>query len=261
MSPTPYPEVNSLVHEVLHSARQALRDRFVGMYLDGSLANGGFDAASDIDFVVVTTEDITGELFLALQALHDRINRLDSPWAIQLEGSYLSRQAIRRYDPLHVLHPNLERGLGERIKMVDHGPWWAVHRWVLRERGITVVGPPPQSLIDPVEAEELRQASIDTLRTWGNHLIQHPEDINTRGYQSYVVLTLCRIQFTLDTGRVASKREAVEWGLSAWGDSRKMLIEQAWADRSGPGGVPSSEIVRQTVEMIREMLESSPGLL
>jgi hypothetical protein len=30
---------------------------------------------------------IQGDLFSALQVMHDRIAALDSPWAIQLEGS------------------------------------------------------------------------------------------------------------------------------------------------------------------------------
>lgn len=146
--PTPYPEVNRLLEEVLTGIQPILGKHLIGMYLDGSLAYGSFDQDSDIDFVVVTDQDITGDLFLALQAMHDRINALDSVWAIQLEGSYISRHAVRRYDPEHSLHPNLERGLGERLKMAVHDETWAVHRYLLRQSSIILLGPPPQSLID-----------------------------------------------------------------------------------------------------------------
>src|SRR6266542_2800417 len=118
----------------MDSVRTILGSHFIGMYLDGSLASGAFDQDSDIDFVVVTDEEVRGDLFLALQAMHERIAALDSPWAIQLEGSYISTGALRRYDPANDMHPNIERGLGERLKRIDHGAGWNVHRSILRER-------------------------------------------------------------------------------------------------------------------------------
>jgi len=109
------------------------------MYLEGSLASGDFDEDSDIDFVVVTSEDISGDLFLALQAMHERIATMDSAFAVQLEGSFISQQGLRCFDPAHALHPNIERGEGERLKMVFHDDWWIIHRYIMRERGITLV--------------------------------------------------------------------------------------------------------------------------
>src|SRR5438132_8364932 len=118
--PTPYPEVNALLQALMDGVQTVLGNHFVGMYLDGSLASGDFDQESDIDFVVVTDIEITGDLFSALKAMHESIAAIDSPWAIQLEGSYLSQQALRRYDPANALHPNIERGRGERLKMIHH---------------------------------------------------------------------------------------------------------------------------------------------
>ncbi len=247
---TPYPYVNELVQVVLEGARGVLGKGFVGMYLDGSLANGGFDQGSDIDFVVVTEEDVAGELFLALREMHERISALESPWAIQLEGSYISRQGIRRYDPAHVLFPNLERGQGERLKMAEHDPIWAVHRWVLRERGITVTGPDPRLQIDPVSAEELRAGSRHTLNTWATRLVEHPEQMSSKGYQSYVVLTLCRILYTLELGQVASKQIAAGRAQERLGQRFEGLIERALRERLQSDGKPDAETLQKTVEMI-----------
>jgi hypothetical protein len=80
----------------------------------------------------------------------------ESPWAIQLEGSYISQHALRSYDPAHALHPNIERGKGERLKMALHDRAWAVHRCVLRERGIMLIGPAPQTLNEPLLHELTR---------------------------------------------------------------------------------------------------------
>ena len=107
------------------------------MYLDGSLASGDFDQDSDIDFVVVTQDEIDEGTFLALQAMHDRLALTDSIWAIQLEGSYISQRGLPAVDPSLPLYPNIERGQGERLKLVRHAELWDIHRSVLRERGIT----------------------------------------------------------------------------------------------------------------------------
>ena len=77
------------------------------MYLEGSLVSDDFDQDSDIDFVVVADEDISSDLFAALQEMHERIAAIDFWYAVQLEGSYISRQALRRHDPAHALHPNI----------------------------------------------------------------------------------------------------------------------------------------------------------
>ena len=258
--PTPYPEVNRLLGEVLAGIQPILGEHLIGMYLDGSLACDTFDQASDIDFVVVTDQDIAGGLFLALQALHDQINSLDSIWAIQLEGSYISRHAIRRYDPEHSLHPNIERGLGEHLKLVVHDETWAVHRHILRQRGITLLGPSPQSLIDPVSPSELRQAMLKLLNGWATHILNHPQVIDFRGYQSYVVLTLCRALYTLQSGEVATKPAAVRWARATLGERWIALIERAWENRHNPDPQAQPEDIQGTLNLIQYAIERSRKL-
>jgi len=252
--PTPY-DVNALFQVLLESVQTVLARHFVGMYLDGSLTSGDFDQDSDVDFVVVTDADISGDLFMALQAMHDRIAAIDSPWAIQLEGSYISRHALRRYNPSHALHPNIERGKGERLKMALHDRAWAVHRYVLRERAITLRGPAPQTLIDPISPEELRQGMLESLHGWATQLLNDPAQISNRGYQSYTVLTLCRILYTLEQGAVVSKPVAARWVQERTGERWTPLIERAWIGRHNPQWKAQSEDVGGTLDLIRYALE------
>jgi hypothetical protein len=200
--PTPYPEVNAVLFELLSGVQTILGNHFVGMYLEGSLASGDFDQDSDIDFVVVTDDEISGDLFSALQAMHDRIAAIDSWCATQLEGSYISRHALRRHDPADALHPNIERGKGERLKMVHHDDGWVIHRHILRERGITLAGLAPQILIDPVSPNDLKRAMLGLLQGWATQILGAPVQMKRRGYQSYTVLSLCRILYTLEHGTV-----------------------------------------------------------
>jgi len=256
-NPTPYPEVNTILQDLLEGAMSILESQFVGMYLDGSLPSGDFDEDSDIDFVVVTRDDISGDLFSALQAMHDRIAAIDSPYAVQLEGSYISQQGLRSYHPEHALHPNIERGSGERLKMVQHADWWIVHRYILRERGITILGPAPQTLIDPVSPNDLRRAMLSILDGWATQILDNPNLINSRGYQSYVVLSLCRILYTLQSGDVVSKPFAARWAKEILNGPWVSLIDRAWIGRHHPQLVAESDDINGTLDFIRYALEFS----
>jgi predicted nucleotidyltransferase len=68
---TVYLEINSLLQELLSGARALLGPRFIGMYLDGSLAIDDFDpVSSDVDFVVVTDGELPPQMFEALETMH-----------------------------------------------------------------------------------------------------------------------------------------------------------------------------------------------
>ncbi len=111
--PTPYPDVNALLHELLSSVQTILGNHFVGMYLYGSLAIGDFAPhKSDIDFVVVTANELPDEMLPALEAMHARTAASGSMWATELEGSYIPQHALRRCDPTHALHPHIDTGGG-----------------------------------------------------------------------------------------------------------------------------------------------------
>jgi predicted nucleotidyltransferase len=253
--PTPFPEVNAILQELLESIQDILEEHFIGMYLEGSLANGDFDEDSDIDFVVVTDVEVTETLFSALRRMHERIATIDSLWAVQLEGSYISRQALQRYDPANDVHPNLERGWGEHLKMTRHEEVWNVHRYILRERGITILGPAPRTLIDPLTSNDLKQAMFPALTGWGTRLINHPEAIRHRGYQSYVVLTLCRILYTLQFGEVTSKLKSASWAKETTGRRWESLIDRAWEGRHHSQMQADKEDIHQTLDFIRYAFE------
>jgi len=254
LQPTAYPDVNALLHILVANVQTILGKHLVGVYLDGSLTGDAFDQDSDIDFVVVSDQDVSADQFAALQAMHDRIATLDTPWAIQLEGSYIGQRTLRRYDPAHALHPNIERGAGERLKMAQHDAAWIIHCYIVRERGITLLGPPPQTLIDPVSPADLRRAMLSVLSGWATHILDTPAQLKMRGYQSYVVLSLCRILYTLQHGAVVSKPSAAGWlrqSTSRWAP----LIERAWQGRHNPDLPASAEDVDATLAMIRYALE------
>ena len=252
LHPTPYPELNALLHELRASVQTILGDRWIGMYLSGSLASGDFDPErSDIDFVIVTDDDLSAGLIQALEDLHTRIAASDSKWAKRLEGPYIAQQALRRYDPAHAQHPSVRVGGGFGI---DHqGIDGIIQRFILRERGVVVAGPAPSTLIDPVLPDDLRRASSGILREWWEPQLQDPFRLYVREYQAYAVLTMCRILSTLQYGTIISKPRAARWGKEALGKRWAVLIERALAWQPEDG----VDDLNETLEFIRHTLERS----
>lgn len=258
--PTPYADANAILAELLANVQGILGNHLIGMYLDGSVANGGFDRGSDIDFVVVSDEAISPAQFAALYAMHERIAQFDSPWAIQLEGSYLSRAAVRRHEPASTMHPNLERGEGERLKLANHDESWVTHRYILRQRGITLVGPPPQTLIDPITADDLRAGMVPVLAGWATSFLDNPTPLASPGYQSFVVLSLCRVLYTLQQGDVVSKQVAAQWAIERLDARWQPLIELALRTRLSGEWDDGVNPLLETLAFIRFALEQQQSL-
>jgi hypothetical protein len=265
-SPTPFPEVNRLLGLLLREVQAILGEDLVGMYLYGSLAYGGFDRDSDVDFVAVTAEQLAEPAFAALQEMHARIARLDTWCATQLEGSYAPRAALRTYDPVRVLHLHIDRGENEhlqRMQIDDPGlsrAWWGgwvFLRAVLWEHGITLAGPNPRTLVEPLRPGELRQAAQATLEGWMEPLLEEIGELAMPGYQSYCVLTVCRLLYTLEQDAIASKQAAARWAQERLEEGWGALIARAWAGRHNPGQGVSPEDIQETRDFIRYALEQS----
>ena len=225
-SPTPYNEVNTLLHVLLAKVQTILHEKLVGFYLYGSLSLGDFDpASSDVDFLIVTTEDIAGKVLEKLRDMHTSIASSGLPYARRLEGSYIPRAALRRYDPNNAFHPTI--GVDWEFHVDQHKSNWVLERSIVREHGVVVWGPPPKMLIDPIPPNELRAAVCDQLRGFWHDQLTGPEWLRPRDYQSFAVLTMCRALYTLSEGAVVSKPRAATWASRTLDSSWRPIIERA----------------------------------
>lgn len=257
INPTLYPDVNQILNLLLIRAQRILSDQFIGMYLFGSLANGDFDKHSDIDVLVVTDGDISSDRFSKLQNMHAEIAKIDSPWAIQQEVSYIPQNALRRFDPPNIRHPFLDRGEMEMLKIKPHESDWIIQRYLLRERGIVLTGPDLTTLIDPVTPCELRQAVVDILPLWVDPIFANPTKIQSRGYQSFCVLSLCRMLYTLQNKAILSKPAAAKWAVETLDSRWSPLIQRAVAGRQNSNGEALTEDINETLELMKYALEVS----
>lgn len=246
-------EVTAVVRQVVEGAQQALGGGFVGAYVTGSLTTGEFDTESDIDVVIVTEGDVNDAQLEALASMHAAVARGQSPWATEIEVSYIAKDALRRHDPKHALHPRLQRGTGQRLARFPHDSDWVVERHLLRERGITLTGPDPKTLIDAVAPNDLRDAMLPLVKGWISSFLDEDEPFTDRGHQSYVVLTLCRILYTLDHGDIVSKRVAAQWAEENFHERWRPVIQSAWRGRQeAREPVEDSD---ETIAFIRQITE------
>jgi len=230
--PTPYPELNAVLQELVENVQAVLRDNFVATCLQGSFAVGDFDRHSDVDFIVAIEEEPSGAQLHSLQAMHRRLYNLESGWAQHLEGSYFPKNVLRCYAQSGGQLWYLDNG-SQSLARSDHCNTVVV-RWVVRENGIALAGPSPATLVDPIPVETLRQEIMATINDWGQQILAEPEHFNNRFYQSFVILSYCRMLHDLHTGGVGSKLAGAEWAKSTMDPSWAGLIDRAWDGRPNP---------------------------
>jgi len=107
-------------------------------------------------------------------------------------------------------------------------------RWVVREKGVTLAGPSPNSLVDPISNDLLRADIFETIINWGQEILDNRQTFNNRFYQSFIVLSYCRMLHDLHTGYAGSKRAGAEWAKSALDPSWSELIDGSWDGRPNP---------------------------
>ncbi len=249
--PTPFPEINAVLHLLLAGVRQILGDQFVGLYLYGSLSSGDFNPrSSDIDFLVVTTGELPMDTVGKLEALHQELGHSANKWAAKLEGSYLPLAYLRRYDPTAPPCPQINEG---RFFTAVHGSDWIIQRHILREQGVALAGPPLQPLIDPVQPAEIRQGVRGILQEWWAPMLEDPTFLERRDYQAFAVLTMCRALYTLAHGEIASKPASARWARQQLAAEWAPVIDQAlrWPQEPQPDMQP------QTLALLRHTLAVS----
>jgi predicted nucleotidyltransferase len=212
-----------------------LGTELVGIYLTGSFALGGGDAASDCDFLTVTDGALSADDEQALRQLHEEIPSRPGYWATNLEGSYAPRGDLETLAALGRPWLFVNRGHREME--------WSPHcntedvRWVLVNRPALLTGIDPRTFCCDVPAAALQAAMqpqianlLDDVKAWA------PFDVIWT--QRYLVETAARMLYTLERGEVVSKPDALEWAADAlpseWGD----LIEQVRRDRDVPWNSP-----------------------
>jgi hypothetical protein len=246
--PTPYQDVNVFLSLLLSNMQAILGDHFIGLYLGGSLALGDFNPTrSDIDFVAVTSEESPLETIVALEKMHTRLWNTGAKWARKLDGSYVSQQVLRHWTSDDTPCPFVEE---DRFCVTNQGSA-VIQRHIIRQYGVVVAGPHPHTLIELVDAYDLRNALRDNLEKWWQPLLDDPSWVQQSQKQPFAILTMCRALYTLEHAIVVSKPVAARWVQQTIGEPWTELIEWALAWPQDP----KSDHLRSTLSLIQYTLD------
>lgn len=232
----PYPELRKVLNTFVDEIAAELGENLVGIYLIGSIASGDFDLDSDVDFLVVTESELTDANRKSLQDIQIRIHDIDCYPAKHLEGSYISVSDLNNWDMVGEKKLYYFDNGSTTYEESTHDNQWHV-RWILRERGITLVGPNPKTILKSIPLNEMlneiKRTMLQVLKIFQDEIERPLSFWNSRFGQSFTVLTYCRMLHTLHTGTVQSKKAGAKWAKEFVDPKWEKLIDQAWKEREG----------------------------
>ena len=88
--------------------------------------------------------------------------------------------------------------------------------------------------MDPIPVEALRQEIRETMQDWGAEIRREPERFDNCFYQSFIVLSYCRMWHDWHRGAIGSKRDGAEWAKARLDSRWHGLIDRTWGERPNP---------------------------
>jgi hypothetical protein len=257
LSPTPYPELNTVLKALVAGMQTILKNNFVGAYLQGSFAIGDFDEYSDVDFIIVTETGLAEDEVMALQELHGRIFDLDIIWAKHLEGSYFPKAVLRQHTDCSYPLWYLDNGSCSLIQSTHCNT--ILVRWVVREMGVPLAGLSPFDLVAPIPVQALRQEIVDVIQDWGSEILAEPDQYANHFYQLFILHNYCRMLHDLVRGYPGSKSAGTEWAKVTLDPKWHGLIDRSWATRGNAyvtaRQVANADDYQATLEFVRYIIQ------
>lgn len=208
-------DVKEFIYFLLDDIKRVIESNFLGFYLHGSLAMGGFNPVkSDIDCLIVTHRSLNIDYKRQLARLF--LKSSNNPFPVEV--SFLNREQLKNWT-----HPSpfdfhysefwreryekdLSNGtsffLNEEIKT---DPDIAAHLTITKRRGICLEGPPIETTIPTIPRAHYISSIMGDYQECLDTILNDP---------IYCTLNLLRVYWFLKDSTISSKLEAGQWGLS-----------------------------------------------
>ena len=191
-----------------------LDSKLSGLYVSGSLASGDFDeASSDIDVIAVVDQPLESGEVRSLKQMHSRLSlELPPRWADLVEAVYVPMEYVSLSSgwtaPALTLSP-AAFGCPGGFHMSRIGPSWVIDRQVMYDFARTLRGPLVRSIVRCAAQADIRRAALSCWPPTYRPCEVPPR----RDYIAHLILTICRIWRTVETGHVTSKSGAAKWAM------------------------------------------------
>lgn len=225
---TPYQDINDVLYFLAEGIQNIFGLDLAGFYLTGSLSYGDFDEGrSDIDLAVVLKEPASREKIELVKKLHSDAEQKYSKWAKKIECSYIPLDIL-----LNILPPKTPRpyvGGGIFYPEADYGNEWIINQYFLYKNGIALIGPDFKTLVEPIKIADVKQACIKDLYKEWEPKKSDAVYLADSHQQSYVVLNLCRILYTVMRDDAVSKKVAASWVKKEYPEWMDLIeIAESW---------------------------------
>jgi Domain of unknown function (DUF4111)/Nucleotidyltransferase domain len=243
---TPLKDINEILKFFTSGTIFVFKKNLIGAYLTGSLSYGAFHYdKSDIDITVILNNPISPVELEAIKNFHKQIETKFDKWAKRLECTYTPIEMLPSILPPEKPRPWYWGGEGILYEEAPYGNEWIINNYLLYNYAIPLVGPNFKELTNPFDIEEVQKACIRDLFTEWEPKIANKDWLNDSHNESYLILNLCRILYTVSCKSAGSKGNATSWvkrKYVAWAD----LINSAnqWHDGS------KLDIREKTIEFI-----------
>jgi predicted nucleotidyltransferase len=212
------PEVNQVAERLVSEVQKIMRSQLFGVYLFGSATTGAFESGiSDLDTVVVLSDDPTDDDISAFAAMHERIDEEAPEWNDRIELHYLSARALAEFR--NDSWPAARISPGEPFHRIRIDSRWVLDWYQVRTTGIALYGPPSEELIPDITGSEFVEAIRQQVREWPDRLRRN----SAPGGVAYAVLTLCRAFRACISGEYLSKIDAAKWAIGVLPDFRAVI--------------------------------------
>ncbi|NUT32061.1 MAG: nucleotidyltransferase [Hamadaea sp.] len=173
----------------------------VAFYVGGSLAYEDYQlGVSDFDLVAMIAAPLDAERQQQLIALHTSLTA-DDRAAAKLHCAYVPVDEVDDITAEHLTWAHNE---------LYRRPLTGIARAELHDRGITVYGPPPAATLPTLDRAEIAAAALAELSGYWSGAVAKPHVWTQDVYVDLGLVTLARVEATVDEGRLITKREAIE---------------------------------------------------
>ncbi len=263
--------MDNRIPEVIQPMLQAYLDllnrdlsEFVeAVYLHGSIALDAFDEQrSDIDAITIISRLASKSDLQKLDLLHKTLVSQYPRWL--LEVSYLQAADLGQPESAIKPHPTYH---DNELNPAGHFDVSAVTWWMLKNKGIAVLGSDPQNLPYTVDLPTLIADMKHNMNTyWASFTYQPARMIRLLANDgvSWTVLGVLRQYYTFRENDITSKVGAGEYGLKVLPIEWHNLIQDALAIRQGRQPQHySSRFTRAyaVVRFVRYIIDESNGVV
>jgi hypothetical protein len=218
--------VQQVLDAYISLANDSLPDLLAGLYLHGSVALGAYNPSlSDIDFIAITSRRCTPSDVESLRVIHQTL--IQRYPEAQLEGSYLQWQDLGGSEETIPPHPHIHDGV---VRASGYHDINAVTWWILKYRGIAILGPSPEQLAIEVDWDDLLAKMYHNLNTYWARFTFDPRRmawlLDDYGIQ-WTVLGVLRQFYTFREHAITSKTAVGEYALAHTPRQWHQLIQEA----------------------------------